>query len=421
MNSRLTIQEIATLLSVRTGKSAQDAEKFLREFVAVVSVGVLSDRVVKIKGLGTLKILLVEDRESIHVNTGERILIPAHYKYSFIPDTELKELVNRPFSLFETTEINDSESFPDLEVSLEDEPESESESDDEALVVSVDPSKENKLEIQRAAETSLEVLKEILEETPTDNNPVVEEGVTGNSLTDVLDNDVHVENEPEELKSVLPTSESVDIAKVISSYYGYESENQVSSCNPHMTSVKYNHYAAAPAKKKKRRHSFGKSLLYLLVIGALGLFFLGLFFYFQSKEVKNILPIMVESVPQLEEIQIVTPDSIVKDSVQIKSSPEILPITPSTPSTPSTASLYLDTIVIKSGDRLTLVSQKYYGHKLFWVYLYLENKDAIGNPNHVPIGTSILIPLPQKYNIDANQKVSLDKAAALQTQILNEE
>ena len=148
MNNRLTIQEIATLLSVSTGKSTQDAEKFLREFVAVVSVGVLSDRVVKIKGLGTLKILLVEDRESIHVNTGERILIPAHYKYSFIPDTELKELVNRPFSIFETTEINDSESFPDLEVSLEDEPESESESDDEALVVSVGPSKENKPEIK---------------------------------------------------------------------------------------------------------------------------------------------------------------------------------------------------------------------------------------------------------------------------------
>ncbi|MBP7486291.1 MAG: HU family DNA-binding protein [Parabacteroides sp.] len=418
MNNRLTIQEIATLLSVSTGKSTQDAEKFLREFVAVVSVGVLSDRVVKIKGLGTLKILLVEDRESIHVNTGERILIPAHYKYSFIPDTELKELVNRPFSIFETTEINDSESFPDLEVSLEDEPESESESDDEALVVSVGPSKENKPEIQRAAETSLDLLKEILEETPTDNNPVVEEEVTGNPLTDVLDNDAHVDNEPEELNSVLPSNESVDIAKVISSYYGYESENQVSSSNTHMTSVKYNHYAAAPAKKKRRKRSFGKSLLYLLIIGALGLFFLGLFFYFQSKEVKNILPIMVESVPQLEEIQIATPDSIAKDSVQIKSSPETLPITPSTP---STASLYLDTIVIKSGDRLTLVSQKYYGHKLFWVYLYLENKDAIGNPNHVPIGTSILIPIPQKYNIDANQKVSLDKAAALQTQILNEE
>ena len=78
MNNKLTIQELATLLSVKSGKDVYETERFIREFITVVSEGLFSDKMVKVKGLGTFKIVLVEDRESIHVNTGERILIPAH-------------------------------------------------------------------------------------------------------------------------------------------------------------------------------------------------------------------------------------------------------------------------------------------------------------------------------------------------------
>ena len=98
MNNRLTIQELAGLLADYTGKDANSSELFLREFIAVVSEGVYTDKLVKVKGLGTFKIILVEKRESIHVNTGERFVIPGHYKFSFLPDKELRELVNKPFS-----------------------------------------------------------------------------------------------------------------------------------------------------------------------------------------------------------------------------------------------------------------------------------------------------------------------------------
>ena len=118
MNSRLTIQDLAGLLAERTGKDRNSAEQFLREFIAIVSQGVFTDKVAKIKGLGSFKIVLVEKRESIHVNTGERFLIPAHYKFSFLPDKELRELVNKPFSFFETTELNEDVDFTDLDVSI---------------------------------------------------------------------------------------------------------------------------------------------------------------------------------------------------------------------------------------------------------------------------------------------------------------
>ena len=131
MNNRLTIQDLAGLLAEYTGKDKNSSERFLREFIAVVSEGVYTDKLVKVKGLGTFKIIPVEKRESIHVNTGERFVIPGHYKFSFLPDKELRELVNKPFSFFETTELGENVDFSDMDV-VPDEPEIK-EAEDESV------------------------------------------------------------------------------------------------------------------------------------------------------------------------------------------------------------------------------------------------------------------------------------------------
>ena len=131
MNNRLTIQDLAGLLAEYTGKDKNSSERFLREFIAVVSEGVYTDKLVKVKGIGTFKIIPVEKRESIHVNTGERFVIPEHYKFSFLPDKELRELVNKPFSFFETTELRENVDFTDMDVVL-DEPDIK-ETEDESI------------------------------------------------------------------------------------------------------------------------------------------------------------------------------------------------------------------------------------------------------------------------------------------------
>ena len=105
MSNRLNIPEVAELLAERTGRKREEAERFLRLLVEAITEGVLQDQLVKVKGVGTFKLIEVEARESVHVHTGNRFLIPAHYKFSFTPDKELREAVNRPFSAFETTEI----------------------------------------------------------------------------------------------------------------------------------------------------------------------------------------------------------------------------------------------------------------------------------------------------------------------------
>ena len=162
MNSRLTIQDLAALLAERTGKDRNSAEQFLREFIAIVSQGVFTDKIAKVKGLGTFKVILVEKRESIHVNTGERFLIPAHYKFSFLPDKELRELVNKPFSFFETTELNENVDFTDLDVSADVE---EKETEDES-VEEVIPENEEEQVVE-----SLQSTEEVPEDTEKEELP----------------------------------------------------------------------------------------------------------------------------------------------------------------------------------------------------------------------------------------------------------
>ena len=66
------------------------------------------DKYVKIRGLGTFKLIDVGSRESVNVNTGERFEIQGHTKVSFTPEPALKDIINRPFSHFETVVLNDA-------------------------------------------------------------------------------------------------------------------------------------------------------------------------------------------------------------------------------------------------------------------------------------------------------------------------
>ena len=112
---RISIQEIANILTLKSGLKKKDAERFATTLFDVVKDGLESERLVKIKGLGTFKVVDVEARESINVNTGERIRIEGHTKVSFTPDNALRDRVNRPFAGFETTIINDATPQQDME------------------------------------------------------------------------------------------------------------------------------------------------------------------------------------------------------------------------------------------------------------------------------------------------------------------
>ncbi|MBP5777976.1 MAG: HU family DNA-binding protein [Prevotella sp.] len=111
----MTIQDISKVLMERNGLNKKVAAAFVNAMFDVIQQALERDRIVKVKGLGTFKIIDVEDRESVNVNTGERVLIEGHDKITFVPDTLMKELVNKPFSQFETVVLKDGVDFEDME------------------------------------------------------------------------------------------------------------------------------------------------------------------------------------------------------------------------------------------------------------------------------------------------------------------
>lgn len=121
---KINIVNLASVLAQKHNISNLDAKKFIDTFIEVIQEGINEDKLVKLKGLGTFKIIGVESRESVDVNTGNRVVIEGHDKLSFTPDTSMKELVNRPFSQFETVILNDGVTFEDdvLEEDTEVEP-----------------------------------------------------------------------------------------------------------------------------------------------------------------------------------------------------------------------------------------------------------------------------------------------------------
>ena len=115
MMERISIQEIAAVLIEKNGLRKKEAEQFALTMFELIKESLATDRVVKVKGLGTFKVVDIEARESVNVNTGERVLIEGHDKVTFTPDNTMKELVNKPFSQFETVVLNEGVTFEDIE------------------------------------------------------------------------------------------------------------------------------------------------------------------------------------------------------------------------------------------------------------------------------------------------------------------
>lgn len=403
MNNRLTIQDLAGLLAERTGKDRKNTELFLREFISVISEGVYTDKIVKVKGLGTFKVILVEKRESIHVNTGERFLIPEHYKFSFLPDKELREMVNKPFSFFETTELNENVDFSDID-ELEEEKDSEDESIEEVM-----PDKEIPV-IDEQPEPVEDM--PLSEPEPIDEEQVAEEPVK--------------ESEPEEdIQAVQPPVQEEFIPE------------------PEPVSPRESLFDQEYRTDSSGHSSMKKMLVFVLVLALISI--VGFYAYWGLQGLNSFKH--VDGVASLDIVSTENPEAISdslymedmteeedtitevvlvqEDMANVSKTPTVekpVPVSPVAKEAKvkqaATSGNDLAKVKIEPGSRLTLIALEYYGSKIFWVYLYEYNKAVIKDPNNVAIGTEISVPAPGVYGIDVHDKASVAKAAARQTEIL---
>ena len=403
MNNRLSIQDLALILSEQTGKSTEEALRFLQEFIAVVSEGVYNDKLVKVKGLGTFKIIRVEERASVSVNSGERFVIPSHYKFTFTPDKELKELVNKPFSLFDTVELNEEVDFSDVDVSAETSGAEEA-ADDSSEEILPDGIPEQAIEAPQTPEPEVKPEPAVEEETTPQEEVEAEPEAETETMPEP---EVEAEPEPKVEAETTPQEEAQaepKPAEPVSSVSGYKEY------------------------RRKRRRSASRKLLFpiacLFVVIVLGIVYI-VCLSGRTTVNKNWEPPMAEvgnptpeagmnPVPA-DSTGVTPPDSasLAADSV-VAEPPVVEENQPE--ETPKSDILAL--VTIKAGDRLASFAKQYYGHKFFWVYIYQYNQDIISDPNNIPIGTELRIPDPGLYGIDATDRSSIDKAAALQSQIL---
>ena len=175
--AKINIQDLASALVEQMKLNTKDASLFVSTMFDIVQTHLEEDKIVKIKGLGTFKIIDVDDRESVNVNTGERVLIEGHGKITFTPDSLMKELVNKPFSQFETVVLNEGVDFDDAP-STDDEAQESVEDDNSTMPlvdfgerapefipeIGIDPESEQKPKVED--ETDQEWVIEPVDSTP---------------------------------------------------------------------------------------------------------------------------------------------------------------------------------------------------------------------------------------------------------------
>lgn len=191
--SKNSLNGLADKLAEKSGLSQIEAELFIRKMFDVCHQGLAADKIVKMRWLGTFKVTSVKERESVDVNTGERIVIEGRDKISFTPDNILKEIVNKPFAQFETVIVNDGVDFESIdkkyEDSLEDEEQEESLEKPKPIIEVVEPT-----------ETSL---PDVVSEGTTQAEAVSSSEPTTSGVIDFLD----VPENPSEDSSVVVVGE----------------------------------------------------------------------------------------------------------------------------------------------------------------------------------------------------------------------
>lgn len=199
---KLTIQEIAKILVEKNKLTVKEANQFAAVVFEVIQEGLDTEGQVKVKGLGTFKKIQVEARESVSVRTGERVMIDSHAKITFTPDALMKELVNKPFSQFETVILNDGVEFEDLADDLTEEELSEldsMENTEEEATQQV--SKEQEVVPEETVATSAETTKTSAETEKSSvetTNTSAETETVVRPLMDIVDNTIEQEDEKAE-------------------------------------------------------------------------------------------------------------------------------------------------------------------------------------------------------------------------------
>lgn len=413
MNERLTIQDLTDLLATKHGMTKKDAEAFVKEFFLLIEEALKSENYVKIKGLGTFKLIDVDSRESVNVNTGERFQIKGHTKVSFTPDTNLRDTINKPFSHFETVVLNDNTVLDDTPI---DEAEGEEEDTIEEVQVQVN---EEIVIIDENSQNEVHSEDESIEDVVIEEDTEIEEPIVKDEPSQEIEQtQEEIPASPvEELpKATEITAEQIIAQEVLKANIKLDN---IPGIQPEVIEQKVENNINVPKKEKNPVPFLITVIVIVLLLCGGAILFIYYPDLFSPSSNKEMLDMPVTQ-PEKQDIQFtdtvekrdtltksLTETPIETAKVQPEVKKKIENATKSTTleakETKPASSAYSDsetynitgtkaTHTIKEGESLTKVALKYYGTKALWPYIVKHNAGVIKNPDNVPYGTTIKIP-----------------------------
>lgn len=454
MEKKLLLQEIAEIIANKEGLSKKKAETFCRLFFEVVEEGLITDKYVKIKGFGTFKLVPVGERESVDVNTGERIQISGHSKISFTPDPLIKDLVNKPFAHFQTVVINEDTDMEELEnvvvpeeVETPDEQESEetvetaedatpeepTEDAAEAAVTEADEEAEGSTAEDEEPEVVLPPLPddsqadEVVaaekseEEEATEEPQQADTEVEDDESAQAADDENTPGDEPDTDNSPAAAEEAEDEADAQPAESAAELPDADLNTRTSGTNgpVRYIVEAANPS----RRPNWWKIIALTLFVFILMIlsYFAGYYGVFcplcnDHRQPHAALPVAAPAAPKQDaaaqkptaaapkpntaarpaastdtaKTSTPTPPPAPGPSVQEASTPQPAAEVTYSPSVRYTITGTKRVHTIKSGENLYAIARRTYGHKEFAAYIIRYNK--LENPDNIVVGTTLKLP-----------------------------
>ena len=380
MNEKITLPTLVSLLADKTGKQKKQCEDFLREFFNTLVDAMETGENVRIKSLGTFKVVAVEPRKSVNVNTGEQMEIPGHNKIVFVPAKELAEEVNAPFAMFESIEIPDN--------ALED-PLLSSES------VSAAQAEEDPLPSSAISDQTVSAAQ--AEEDPLPSSAISDQTVSAAQAAGYPEPDEDSDENEQEFE--------------IENESGLDSFPIVSQLNEEHTETRRNY-------RFLLGFACGVACAAVICLCAY-LFFFEKWVATVSEEKNTEVSVQAETSGQLTDAdvrQVPKPDvsdSDKKDLIEASdadSKNEQMAKTEQTaevPTRPSDEPVY-DTIT--KTRYLTTMAKEHYGNYNLWPYIYEENKAILGHPDRIRPGTKVIVPPLSKYGVNPSDPDDIAKA-----------
>ena len=394
MNEKINLQDLVNLFCEKQGLNKKEAEFFVKTMFDLIEEALATEKYVKIKGFGTFKLTEVSSRESVDVNTGERIEIQGHSKVAFTPDTTMKDLINKPFSHFETVILNEG-------VELEDTPTEEE--FDEQEVSDIQTVVE---EIPVVVEAEVSVVEEVQEqpevEAPVVEEMVAEEAVAEESIAEepVLEelNEEAVVEEPARTEEVIEEAVVQEEAPVVEA--GKVEETPIVEPQPEIVEPQTIEEEKPVTIERKKEKNINHILWGVIVVLVLIILF-GAYWMFLRPSEDAEAPIVIPVAEEVVEPTAVVEEKaqIVEDTLETVSFIQLSEEELRKERVPSLADTLECQIVgtqaeytLKNGETIIRASIKYFGTKKYWPYIVKHNMDILKDPDNIPAGVQLKIP-----------------------------